>query len=403
MNRRLLIVLLALALVSLQSCMERRRLVLSFTGDIIMHIPVKSCALRHNIADSGGRGSQNNAGFDFLFARIAPALREGDCAVGNMEFPVSPPFESMPFVFNCRPEVLGALKRAGFCALSIANNHILDKGADGFRSTVDFIGQSGLRYIGGGLSEESARAGIVVQGRGVRAGIISYTAGVNAGLPAKSAGIYVNLLHRRERLFEDIAAMRRRCDFLVMIAHLGSEYAPSPAPADETLLRGYCEAGVDCVIGHHPHVVQRMEAYAAGDGRSCRIFYSLGNFISNQSSEVRVDSGGMLGTRDSVIVRLVLEAKGERITPRYEIIPIRTVNEIEKSSSGPYTRIIQPVVIADEIREMEGAMAAADGEEKRRMQERIAQLGAKMELLRRVLVQNMAYSDVSFRGSVAEQ
>jgi len=316
-----------------------------------------------------------------------------------MEFPVSPPFESMPFVFNCRPEVLDALKRAGFCALSIANNHILDKGADGFRSTVNFIDRSGLRYIGGGLSEESARTGIIVEGRGIRAGIIAYTAGVNAGLPAKSAGIHVNMLHRREKIVEDIAAMRKRCDFLVMIAHLGGEYTTSPAPADEALLRGYCEAGVDCVIGHHPHVVQRMEAHTAGDGRSCRIFYSLGNFISNQSSEVRVDSGGMLGTRDSVIVRLVLEAKGERITPRYEIMPIRTVNEIEKNSSGPYARSIQPVAIADEIRELERALAAADGEEQRRMQERIVHLGAKMELLRRVLVQYRTYTDVSFPGS----
>lgn len=404
MNRKALGLFIIVMLLSLSSCIERgRRLVISFTGDIIMHIPVKSCALRHNLADSGGNGSLNNGGFDFLFERIAPVLRESDCAVGNMEFPVAPPFESRPFIFNCRPEVLGALKRAGFCALSIANNHILDQGAEGFHHTLEFLDKNGMRHIGGGPSEESARSGIVVERRGIRAGIISYAAGINTGLPAGKTGVYVNMLHRKEKLIEDIAAMKKRCDYLVMIAHLGSEYSHGPAAGDEALIRQYCDAGVDCVIGHHPHVVQRIEPYVASDGRPCHIFYSLGNFISNQSSEVRMNSGAMLGTRDSVIVRLVLERKGEALSRRFELVPIRTVNEIEKSAPGPYTRSIQPVAIGDEIRELEKAAGKADDEEQRRTRERIEQLNAKIDLLREVLTQGKAYSDVSILKSVSKR
>ena len=73
-----------------------------------MHIPVKTCA-RLNDISSGDTGiSANNGGFDYLFERIAPRLLEADITLGNLEFPVSAPFESRPYVFNCRPEVLGA-------------------------------------------------------------------------------------------------------------------------------------------------------------------------------------------------------------------------------------------------------------------------------------------------------
>jgi hypothetical protein len=43
------------------------------------------------------------------------------------------------------------------------------------------------------------------------------------------------------------------------------------------------EAGASVVVGHHPHVLQPMETYRTQDGRTTVIFYSLGNFLSNQS------------------------------------------------------------------------------------------------------------------------
>jgi poly-gamma-glutamate synthesis protein (capsule biosynthesis protein) len=36
-------------------------------------------------------------------------------------------------------------------------------------------------------------------------------------------------------------------------------------------------------VGAHPHVLQPMETYKTQDGRDTVIFYSLGNFLSNQS------------------------------------------------------------------------------------------------------------------------
>jgi hypothetical protein len=43
------------------------------------------------------------------------------------------------------------------------------------------------------------------------------------------------------------------------------------------------EAGASVIVGHHPHVLQPVETYKTQDGRNTVIFYSLGNFLSNQS------------------------------------------------------------------------------------------------------------------------
>ena len=43
------------------------------------------------------------------------------------------------------------------------------------------------------------------------------------------------------------------------------------------------EAGATVIVGAHPHVLQPMETYKTQDGRDTLIFYSLGNFLSNQS------------------------------------------------------------------------------------------------------------------------
>jgi hypothetical protein len=43
------------------------------------------------------------------------------------------------------------------------------------------------------------------------------------------------------------------------------------------------DAGASVIVGHHPHVLQPIETYTTADGRMGVIFYSLGNFLSNQS------------------------------------------------------------------------------------------------------------------------
>lgn len=64
---------------------------------------------------------------------------------------------------------------------------------------------------------------------------------------------------------------------LVAFMHWGYELARYPQPADREWARQAVDAGVDFVIGHHPHLVQGLERYKNGV-----IAYSLGNFLLPQ-------------------------------------------------------------------------------------------------------------------------
>ena len=80
-----------------------------------------------------------------------------------------------------------------------------------------------------------------------------------------------------------VKAARAQCDLLVVSVHWGIEYATAPRPEDVDIAHKMLEAGATVIVGAHPHVLQPIETYKTQDGRDTVIFYSLGNFLSNQS------------------------------------------------------------------------------------------------------------------------
>ncbi|MCU0849201.1 MAG: CapA family protein [Spirochaetes bacterium] len=379
-KKHIFLVLLLLAVPSLSFAREAR---VYFTGDIIMHMPIRTAALSYNVTDRKNR-TLNNRGFDFLFERIGDNLRDADIAVGNMEFPILPPYSSRPVKFNCEHEILGALKKAGFNLLNFVNNHILDQAEAGVISSLRFLNEYRMDFVGVNSSEGLARAGIVKKVRGIRIGFIAYTGILNYPRPKKQEGFYINWLYDTDKVRKDIADMKKRCDYLVMIVHTGKEYVQEPMACDRKILKSYVEDGVDLVIGHHPHVLQPAEKIISRDGRNCYIFYSLGNFISNQQTRLTADYNNGLGTRDSIIVKLIMKKAffSSRITFRFEVEPIKTINTHDAKTGR---RVIQTMSQLDSIEQMKARYAKADANEKRTIERQMQQLKSKLDLMERVL------------------
>ena len=111
-------------------------------------------------------------------------------------------------------------------------------------------------------------------------------------------------------------------DFTVLLTHIGFE-------EDRHLARQLDPAwGVDLIIGGHPHVVQPARVLMAEDGREVPVFYSLGNFLSHQTSPEN-----MLGGMASVTI--VKDADGTHVS-EYDLQP--TVNVIlRNANTGWYT------------------------------------------------------------------
>ena len=209
------------------------------------------------------------------------------------------------------------------------------------------MARAGLDNLGVARDEKTARAGIVKEVGGMRIGFIGYTGYLNYRRPERMNGYHLNWLYNTEELKKDIIEIKKRCDYLVMVAHAGIEYDTLPRQKEVDLFRQCINDGVDLVIGHHPHLLQPAERYTAADGRECYIFYSLGNFISNQSTKAEAYfDGAPITTRDSIVVNCMLTRTGGRPAVRFEVLPVYTINVIE---AGTGLRAIQTLSIPEEI------------------------------------------------------
>jgi poly-gamma-glutamate synthesis protein (capsule biosynthesis protein) len=118
------------------------------------------------------------------------------------------------------------------------------------------------------------------------------------------------------------------------------------------------DAGASVIVGHHPHVLQPVETYRTTDGRNTVIFYSLGNFLSNQSRSyvdaLMPDSEG--DPRDSMIglfsaVRKDYGPGGVRVELGHVgVLPAWGENNRNELAAGhAKTPVIHPVLIDREM------------------------------------------------------
>lgn len=244
-------------------------------------------------------------GFDFspVFSLISPYIKEADIAIANLETPVAG--NEMGFsvsgelkedgtrgfsYFNAPPEILDALKGAGFDILGTANNHALDKDRDGLENTIRAIRAAGLADVGTNLPDEEKKA-LIQDVNGITIAFLAYTNSVNGNTGGYSGS---ELAHAVNFIDEDVitgdiqAAKEAGADIVVLCLHTGEERMTTPTWDQTQWAKDFIAAGADILFYSHPHVLQPMEWVTAGEGEEARtgfVAYSLGNFISNMDGD----------------------------------------------------------------------------------------------------------------------
>jgi poly-gamma-glutamate synthesis protein (capsule biosynthesis protein) len=257
-------------------------------GDVIPHEPVRAAAA------AAGDGA---TGWGALFSDVGDVFQHADFGFVNLETPVAPAHShgSKPFLFDAPIALIDALKANGIRIVSFANNHVMDQGWAGFAETREHLRQQGLLFVGSGDTAQTAWQPVIVEANGIKVGWLGMTRWLNGGRnPDKDDQPHVNFFPYPSEsggapgmdeagVLEAIKQARLKCDLLVVSIHWGTEYAPAPRPEDVETAHKMLEAGAAVIVGHHPHVLQPVETYRTADGRDAVIFYSLGNFLSNQS------------------------------------------------------------------------------------------------------------------------
>jgi len=219
-------------------------------------------------------------GPDHPFARTAPILSRADIAIGNLEAPFGTkgkPFKKR-FTFLVPPSYAGAIKRAGFDVVALANNHIMDFGPEPLKQTLYTLDSLGLAYSGAGINLSAARRPAILERNGLKIAFLSYSK-VNppefwatAGKPGTAPGVAAYIR-------EDIAAAKKQADLVVVSFHWGAELMDTPKGYQRDLAHLSIDSGADLVLGHHPHILQGLEIY-----KGKLIAYSLGNFAFGSRS-----------------------------------------------------------------------------------------------------------------------
>lgn len=249
-----------------------------FVGDLMLDRDV-----RRSVVNNGqGR-------YGFLLREVF-FLRGADITFGNLEGPISDKGENGggPYSFRMSPEVVQALAWNGFDVLSLANNHMGDYGRKALADTLARLRRAGIQAVGAGLSQEEARQMKIVEVKGMKVGFLAFSDVGPAwlGEEENAPGILLADTKERIKIIERAAAS---ADYLVVSYHFGEEYQKEPTPRQQFLAREAIDLGAEIVVGHHPHVLQRMEKYKDG-----LIVYSLGNFIFDQNFSAETMQGGIL-------------------------------------------------------------------------------------------------------------
>ncbi len=318
---------------------------LIFVGDIMAHKTQLDIAKRLG-------NEQESYNFRPQFAHVKHLL-QGDIVAGNFETVVAgkTPYFGYPN-FNSPDSLAAALKDANFNLLFLANNHILDRGVTAGHRTNEYLQSQGFTTAGISVNKESLVLPIM-QVKGKKIGFINRTYGSNVPITPKRAPLVHVPYVADPGVAEDVQALKDAgADYIIASYHWGPEYRPKPHSTQVHAANIALEAGVDAIIGHHPHILQPMEVVNK-HGKNQFIAWSLGNFVSGQRTQPRErtvvlaidlapDANGKLDLlRVSVAPLWVDMVRGQRV----RILPTRFAQLSKLKIATPPG--VDPAIIAE--------------------------------------------------------
>ncbi len=222
-----------------------------------------------------------------------------------------------------------AVRDAGFNVITHASNHSYDRGEEGIRDSCRYYRQyPEITLAGIHFSQKSASQISVIRKNGISVACLNYTDVFNDNNPPLKKEYYVDSLLNMEKVCRDIKRAKRQNDFVVVFPHWGEEYHRKQNKKQVEQAEEMAEAGADLLIGTHPHVIQPLAAVTTSDGRAVPVYYSLGNFLSNQEE---VDC--MLGAMARVTL---VKEKDQTTIESIRAIPLVTHILADKSHYAVY-------------------------------------------------------------------
>ena len=223
-------------------------------------------------------------GVDPALGPMAAPLSAADFAMVNLESAITTRGVPQPkkYHFRTTPQALDALRRSGIDAVTMANNHSVDYGAQGLADSIDAKHASPIPVVGIGADDTEAYRPYTTTINGVRLAVLAASqvydiTNQNWRAGPGKPGIASAL--DRPRLLKAVRAARAHADVVVVYLHWGTEGQSCPGPEQKSIAADLSAAGATAVVGTHAHVM-----LGSGMLGPTYVAYGFGNFLWYGSS-----------------------------------------------------------------------------------------------------------------------
>jgi poly-gamma-glutamate synthesis protein (capsule biosynthesis protein) len=252
---------------------------------------------------------------------LAGIIASADLVIGNCESPVvrrgRSPLRTRLGVHHAMDTgfLLGLLAAMEIdsdrLVLSLANNHMLDQGIDGYAETRDTLRSLGIRTIG--TTDHAPVTTLAVEG--VAVGLVAFTDWRNGAARDFARRILMTGRLAKENWHSICSGY---ADLICAVPHWDWEFRHFPHVGTRALAHRLAARGIGLIAGHHAHVVQPVERIG-----NAVVAYGLGDFLG--TAFFRQSWPGRIGAM------LVADVSADRLTrgriAAYEMVPFVRLRE----------------------------------------------------------------------------
>lgn len=172
--------------------------------------------------------------------------------VSNYPYSFGNYYDNLPFSFNYPISLLDSLSKY-IDFVTIANNHLLDRGFSGLQQTINNLERYDISFSGGYLTENEEKVKIV-DVKGIKCAVLCYTYGVNEFDPSLS---FTYQTFNEDVVSRDIEyAKSKNVDKIIVMNHIGREFSHELIEEEKYENAFFANKGVDIILSSHSHVVK---------------------------------------------------------------------------------------------------------------------------------------------------
>ena len=257
--------------------------------------------------------------FDDMFSPLKGFLSDSDYVIANLETCISNSnYTNSTFSFCTPTTLLDTLKKTGIDCVSLANNHILDRGIDGIEETIAELEKRNINYFG--LNDKILKLNL----KDINLSIFGYTDSTNYHINRNtfndSSKYYVNCLKNTfiikkrntksiyKRIINSEIRLRiknifhikihpvidnyeidkkyinkiksyinEKDRYIIMYSHMGGQYNIDFGTYSTNMINEFKNIGCNSIVITHPHIIQNTYKY--------KNVFSIGGVIISPTSK----------------------------------------------------------------------------------------------------------------------